>query len=308
LSSNLSTIDNLLILFYFIVVLLIGLAVSRTQGNPKSQYFLAGRSLSWVIIGSSLFATSISSEHFVGLAGAGALYGIGVGYFEWLSAIILFALGWVFAPIFIRNDVYTVPQFFGKRFDNKSRVYITISSVFTYLFVRIGVAILAGGIVMNGVLGWDLVTSTIFIVIITGLYTVIGGLNSVVFTQLFQVVLIVLGSLLLTAFSLGEIGGFSGLSSKLPSDYLNFTKPFTDINLSWIAVFIAAPIIGIWYWCSDQYIVQRILGARGISDAKKGTLLASILKTFPIFLLIIPGLAAAVLYPSVRGDEVYATN
>ena len=239
--------------------------------------------MGWLVIGSSLFATSISSEHLVGLAGAGSMHGIGVGYFEWLSAIILFALGWVFAPIFIRTNVYTVPQFFGKRFDNKSRVYITVSSVFTYLFVRIGVAVLAGGIVMNGVLGWDLVTSTIFIVIITGLYTVIGGMNSVVFTQLFQVVLIVLGSLLLTTFSLVEVGGISGLTAKLPTDYLNFTKPFSDINMSWIGIFIGAPIIGIWYWCSDQYIIQRILGSRGVSDAKKGTLLASVLRHFQYY-------------------------
>ena len=202
--------------------------------------------MGWVIIGSSLFATSISSEHFVGLTGAGSLYGLGVGYFEWLSAIILFTLGWIIAPIFIKSNVYTVPQFFGNRFDYRSRAYITISSVFTYLSVRIGVAVLAGGIVMNGVLGWDLVTSTIFIVIITGLYTVIGGMNSVVFTQLFQVVFIVLGSILLTTFSLSEIGGLSGLSAKLPSDYFNFTKPFTDLKISWIGILIGAPIIGIW--------------------------------------------------------------
>ena len=306
MSSNLSTIDNLLILLYFVVVLIIGLTVSRSQDNPKKQYFLAGQNLSWLVIGSSLFAISISSEHLVGLAGSGSLYGIGIGYFELLSAILLFVLGWTFAPILIKSNVYTLPQFFGKRYDNRSRAYISILSVFIYLVVKIGIALLAGGFVMKGVLGWNIFSSTIFVVILTGLYTVIGGMTSVIFTQFFQAIILIIGAFLLTVFSLNEIGGITGLAEKLPSDHFNFFKPFSELNLSWIGILLGAPIIGLWYWCSDQYIIQRIFASRSINDAKKGTLLASMLKIFPLFLFIIPGLAAAVLYPTAKGDETYS--
>ncbi|MDX1700207.1 MAG: sodium/solute symporter [Melioribacteraceae bacterium] len=306
MSSNLTTIDNLLILLYFAVVLIIGLTVSRSQDNPKKQYFLAGQNLSWLVIGSSLFAISISSEHLVGLASAGSLYGIGIGYFEFLSAIILLILGWAFAPMLIKSNVFTIPQFFGKRYDNRSRVYISILSVFVYLAIKIGVALLVGGLVMKGVLGWNMLTSTIFIVLLTGLYTVIGGMNSVVFTQFFQAIVLLVGALLLTLFSMNEIGGFTALSQKLPVDYQKLINPLAELNISWLGILIGAPIIGIWYWCSDQYIIQRIFAARSIRDAKKGTLLASMLKIFPLFLFIIPGLVATVLYPTSTGSEAYA--
>jgi len=283
LSGNLNTFDNLILLTYFLIVLGIGLYTGRSKGNSISQYFLAGKNLSWIVIGTSLFATNISSEHFVGLAGAGSIHGLSVGYFEWLAVIILFLLGWLFAPIFLRANIFTVPQFFGKRFDNKSRFYLTIVSILSYIFTKIGVTLLAGTFVLKQVLGWDMFTSTIIIVFITGLYTVIGGLTSVAFTQVFQSIMLILGAVLLSVFGLIEVGGFGQLVDKLPAEYFSIFKSTTDPNVPWIGILLGAPIIGIWYWCADQYIVQRVLAAKGIEDAKKGTMLAAVFKIFPIF-------------------------
>lgn len=306
MSSNLSLIDNLLVLLYFAIVLFIGLYVSRQKDSSIKQYFLAGKNLGWLAIGTSLFATNISSEHLVGLAGAGSIHGFSVGHFEWLAAIILLTLGWIFAPIFLRANVNTVPQFFGKRFDDKSRIYLSTVSIFVYLFIKIGVTLLAGGLVLREVLGWDMFTSAILMLLLTGLYTIIGGMYAVVYTQIFQTIVLITGAVLLSGYGLAEIGGISGLTEKLPSDYFSLLKPLTDPNLPWTGILLGAPIIGIWYWCSDQYIVQRILSAKGLKDARKGTVLAAFLKVFPIFFLIIPGLIAAILYPNLKGDSAYS--
>jgi len=305
-SSSLSFLDNVIILLYFGLVLYIGLYYSRYKSNVKKNYFLAGKNLGWFAIGSSLFATNISSEHLVGLAGAGSTYGLSVGHFEWLAAVILLLLGWIFAPIFLKADVYTVPQFLGKRFDDSSRIYLTVVSIFSYLFTKIGVTLLAGSIVLKEVLGWDMFTSAILMVLITGLYTVIGGLPSVIKTQIFQLFLLILGSILLSMFGLIKVGGFHGLVDKLPSDFFTIFKSPSDPNLPWTGIMLGAPILGIWYWCTDQYIVQRILGANDIKSAQKGTLFAALLKTLPIFFFIFPGLVAAVLYPGLKGDTAYS--
>jgi SSS family solute:Na+ symporter len=306
LSSNLSNIDNIIIQVYFVIVLFIGVYFSRNHDNSSKQYFLAGKNLGWFAIGTSLFATNISSEHLVGLAGAGSIHGLSIGHFEWISAIILLFLGWFFAPIFLKANVYTVPQFFGKRFDDRARIYLTVVSVFAYLFLKIAVTLIAGGLVLSGVLGWDMFTSAILIVLLTGIYTITGGMYSVVNTQIFQSFMIIASAVLLSLFGFFEIGGLSGLTEKLPSGYFDFFKPFTDSNLPWTGILLGAPILGIWYWCSDQYIVQRILSAKGVKDARRGTVLASFLKIFPIIFLIFPGIIAAILYPNMKGDSAYA--
>ena len=294
-------------LLYFSIVLLIGLyTAAKTRGKGAEQYFLAGKNVGWLAIGMSLFATNISSEHLVGLAGAGSSNGFIVGQFEWLAIFILFLLGWVFAPIFIKSNVYTIPEFLGKRFGTKSRIYLSVISISSYLFTKIAVTIIAGGFLLSAVLGWDMFTAVVLIVFLTGLYTVVGGLSSVINTQIFQTVILISGAFFLTFFGIKEIGGLSALTAKLPHDYFKMFKPFSDPNFPWTGILFGAPILGIWYWCTDQYIVQRILSAKGIKAARKGTVLAAALKFFPIFLLIIPGLIAAILYPEVRGDEAYS--
>mgnify|MGYP005843829905 CR=1 FL=1 len=303
--ENLSFADNLVLLLYFLIVLFIGIISGQSKDRSVKDYFLASKQLSWFAIGASLFATNISSEHLVGLAGAGASRGLSVGHFEWIAIFILFFLGWVIAPIFIKSNVYTVPEFFGKRFDNRSRKYLTWVSIGTYLFTKIGVTIIAAGYLLNRALGWDMFASTVFIVLITGLYTVIGGLNSVVKTQIFQTFVLIAGSILLIGFGINAVGGISALANKMPQKYFEIFKPINDPDFPWTGIILGAPILGIWYWCTDQYIVQRVLAAKNISSVKKGTLFAAVLKIFPVLLFIIPGIIAVILYPEVRGDEAY---
>ncbi|MFC2084105.1 sodium:solute symporter [Bacteroidota bacterium] len=303
--GNLTLSDNLIIFIYFAIVLFIGILGSRGKDQTAKDYFLAGRNMGWFIIGASLFATNISSEHLVGLAGAGSVHGLSVGHFEWLAVIILFFLGWVFAPVFLRSNVYTMPEYLGKRYNQNCRKYLAIISLAAYFFTKIAVTLLAGGYLLNKVLGLDMFSSVVMLVLLTGLYTVIGGLNSVMKTHVFQTIVLVLGSLCVTIFGLVEVGGFSGLTSSLPSDYFSVFKSVSDPEFPWTGILFGAPILGIWYWCTDQYIVQRILSAKGIEAARKGTLFAAFLKILPLFLFVLPGLIAAVLYPQVKGDEAF---
>lgn len=305
LIENLSFADNLVLLLYFLVVLFIGIISAHGKDKSVKDYFLAGKQLGWFAIGASLFATNISSEHLIGLAGAGSVRGLSVGHFEWIAIFILFFLGWFIAPIFIKSNIFTVPEFFGKRFDRRSQTYLTWVSIFVYLFTKIGVTIIAAGFLLNRALGWDMFASTVFIVLITGLYTVIGGLNSVVKTQIFQTFVLIAGSVLLIIFGLIAVGGFSQLSAKVPNNFFEIFKPINDPDFPWTGIILGAPILGIWYWCTDQYIVQRVLAAKNIDSAKKGTAFAATLKIFPVILFILPGIISVILFPEVRGDEAY---
>lgn len=261
--------------------------------------------MGWVAVGTSLFATNISSEHLIGLAGTGSTRGISVGQFEWLAVFILIILGYIFAPIFLRSKVFTVPEFFGQRFDRRSRTYLTAISIIAYFFTKIAVTLLAASYLLKLVLGWDMFASTVLIVLLTGLYTIVGGLRSVIKTQIFQTGLLIFGAFLLVYYGITEIGGFSGLTEKLPSDYFTLFKPTDDPDFPWTGIIFGAPILAIWYWCTDQYIVQRVLSAKGIDQVRKGTLFAGFLKIFPIFLFILPGMIAVILYPGIKGNEAY---
>lgn len=303
--ESISLVDNIVIIFYFGIVLLIGIYHQRSKVKNSEDYFLAGRNMGWIAVGTSLFATNISSEHLIGLSGAGYSRGLSVGQFEWLAVFILVLLGYVFAPIFIRSKVFTVPEFFGQRFDQRSRTYLAAISIIAYFFTKIAVTLLAASYLLKLVLGWDMFASTVMIVLLTGLYTIIGGLRSVIKTQIFQSVLLIFGAALLVYYGISKVGGFAALSQKLPSDYFTLFKPTDDPDFPWTGIIFGAPILAIWYWCTDQYIVQRILSAKGIEHARKGTLLAAILKIFPIFLFILPGMIAVVLYPGISGNEAY---
>ncbi len=305
--ESLNFYDNLIILGYFLIVLVIGLLAAVGKDKSEEQYFLAGRNMGWIAIGTSLFATNISSEHLIGLAGIGSIHGLRGGHFEWFAVILLILLGWFVAPILIKSKVITVPEFIGKRFGQKCRIYFTTVSVAAYIFLKIGVTIMAGGYILTRVLGLDMFTTSILIVFLTGFYTVIGGLSSVMRTQIFQAAVLILGALLLTLYGLDEVGGLSVLTSKLSSDYFTIFKPISDPDFPWTGVILGAPILGVWYWYTDQYIIQRILSAKSIREARKGTLFTAVLKIFPIFLLILPGLIVAVLYPESKGDEAFST-
>jgi len=284
----------------------VGLYFSHREKTP-TEYFLAGRNVGWIAIGSSLFATNISSEHFIGLAGSGANSGLAVGHFEWLAVFFILVLGWVFAPFYLKSGVFTVPEFFERRFNKSSRMYLTTVSIVAYILTKISVTLFAGGILLNQILGWNMITSAIVMVIFTGIYTIAGGLSAVIYTELIQTVILVGGAMLLTLLGLNEVGGLRGLQAALPADFFSMFKPASHPEFPWTGIVFGAPILAVWYWCTDQVIVQRVLSAKNIQHARSGAILAGFLKILPVFILILPGMIALALFPGIRGDEAYPT-
>mgnify|MGYP001416563599 CR=1 FL=1 len=305
-STIFSQIDLLVLVAYLIIVLSLGFYYSRRSDENYSDYFLAGRNIGWFTVGISIFATNISSEHFIGLAGSGSTRGLAVGQFELMAIFTLIFLGWILAPIYLKSGVVTVPEFLEKRFDRKIRKMFAGFSIVIYIFTKILVSLFAAGLLFYKIFGLNIYASSIIIILITGLYSVTGGVNAVMRTQLFQGIVLILGAVILSAFGLNAVGGFTGLEQKLPADFFNMFKPITDPDFPWTGILFGAPIIAFWYWCTDQYIVQRLFSAKSINDARRGTLLAAFLKILPIFILVLPGLIAAALYPEINGDEAYS--
>lgn len=298
-------LDNAVIVVYFLIVFAIGFYHSLKERNTK-DYFLAGGNVGWVAIGFSLFATNISSEHFIGLAGSGASTGFAVGCYEWSAAFCLFILGWLFVPHYLKSKVYTMPEFLERRFGPDCRWYLTIISLLAYVFTKISVSLFAGGILIREVFGWDYMTTAILLVVATGVYTIFGGLAAVIYTDLFQAVLLIAGAIILTMLGLEKAGGFEGLRAALPPDYFHMIKPANDPSYPWIGTTVGTMVLGIWYWCTDQVIVQRTLSAKSLEDARKGTFFCAAMKILPVFILVLPGLCAKAIWPNeVTGDNAY---
>jgi solute:Na+ symporter, SSS family len=300
------TLDHFILVAYFAVIFGIGAHFFRRAKTSKS-YFLADRNVGWIAIGASLFASNISSEHFIGLAGSGASSGLAVGSFEWLAVFMAMILAWVFVPFYLRSGVYTMPEFLERRYGPACRWYLTSISVIAYVVTKISVSLYAGALVLRAVAGWDFYTSATVMVIATGIYTIFGGLAAVIYTELLQAVVLIAGAVVLTLIGLGEVGGMAGLRAAVPDDFFHMIKPASDPAFPWTGIFFGAPILGIWYWCTDQMIVQRVLGAKNEAHARGGALLCGALKILPVFVLVLPGLIARALYPDLSGDEAYPT-
>ncbi len=300
-------LDNSIIIAYFLVVFGIGIYHSRRQRTTR-EYFLAGHSIGWFAVGASLFSTNISSEHFIGLAGSGASSGLAVGCYEWSASFCLFILGWLFVPYYMKSKVFTMPEFLEKRFDGRCRWYLTVVSLIAYVFTKISVHLFAGAILMREVLGWDYLTTSILLVVATGIYTVTGGLKAVIYTDLFQSFVLITGAVVLSILGLREVGGFTGLRAALPPDVFHMIKPASDPVYPWTGTIFGTMILGIWYWCTDQSIVQKTLSAKDLENARKGSFFCAALKILPVFILVLPGLIAKALYPTVvTGDNAYPT-
>ncbi len=284
-----------------------GFYYSGKREQSFDDYFFAGKSVGWFAIGMSIFATNISSEHFIGLAGAGAARGLAVGQFELMAIFILIFLGWVVAPIYIKSGVSTTPEFLEKKFDKSLRKPFAAISIAIYVLTKTTVTFFAGGILFYRLFGLNVYTSAVVIVLFTGLYSIIGGANAVIRTNVFQGVVLITGAALLTIFGLKEVGGFSGLQQKLPSDFFHMFKPANDPDYPWTGVLFGAPIIAFWYWLTDQYFIQKVLSARSLNDARMGSLFAASLKVLPLFILVLPGLLAAAIFPGFSGDQAYPT-
>ncbi|HEV7522587.1 MAG TPA: sodium:solute symporter [Candidatus Angelobacter sp.] len=312
----LSTADLIIIGLYFCVVFAIGFYFSIKE-RTTTDYFLAGRNVGWFAIGASLFVSNISTEHFIGLAGSGASSGLAVGHFEWLACFMLLILGWIFVPFYLRSNVFTMPEFLERRFNRSCATYLASISVMAYVFTKISVHLYAAAVVLERVVGWSPMTAAIILVVATGIYTVAGGLAAVIYTDLVQTLILVTGAVVLTLIGLNHVGGFAGLRAALPPDYFHMIKPASDTAFPWTGIFFGAPILGIWYWCTDQVMVQRVLSARSEGHAKAATIFAGFLKILPVFILVLPGLIAVALYRELfkfgpngevlNGDIAYPT-
>ena len=297
----LNAVDAIVIALYFLLIFGIGYWAFKKRKEESADYFLAGRDVGWLAVGASLFASNIGSEHLVGLAGSGAAGGLAVGHFEWLACLILLLLGWLFVPFYKRSGVYTMPEFLERRYSPAARWYLATVSVIGYVLTKISVTLFAGGIVIRELTGLDMLESAAILVLVTGLYTIAGGLRAVVYTEVVQTFVLIFGSLALTIIGLIQVGGWQGLQERLPADFFSMWKPSDHPDFPWTGIVFGAPILGIWYWCTDQYIVQRVLAARNIDQARSGTIFAGFLKILPVFIFVLPGIIAAALFSDVAG-------
>jgi SSS family solute:Na+ symporter len=341
LKTRLTEIDWVVIAFYFGILLCVAWYVVTKAKDSAADYFLAGRNLSWWIIGASIFASNIGSEHVVGLAGAGATSGVALAHYE-LHAWCLLVLAWVFVPFYMRSMVFTMPEFLERRFSTASRYVLSIVSIITFIVSKIAVGIFAGGVVFGTLLpelqirvGGTVIDSfwigSVLVIALTGLYTVVGGMRAVAYNDAVQVFVLILGSACLTFYGLHRLGGWAELRHYCGSDMFNLWKPLIPAGVQgtwspvletnaaghvvkeawyfndyfpWLGMLFCAPIVGLWYWCTDQYIVQRALGAPNETGARRGSIFAAFLKLLPVYLFIIPGLICFALAKSGKIPEL----
>lgn len=295
-----STLDWVVIALYFVAVFSVAFGIGRREKNMDTSegYFLAGRNVGWFVIGASLFASNIGAEHIIGLAGTGADSGLAVGQFEILASLMLLLLGWVFVPFYLKSGVFTMPEFLEKRYGEGSRWYLAIISIVGYILTKISITIAAGGIVFETLMGINFWTGALIVIVATGVYTVFGGLRAVLYTDLLQMFVLIGGAVAVTFIGLSEIGGWNVMYESAGSSFFTVWKPMTDPDFPWTGIIFGAPILGVWYWCTDQFIVQRVLSASNIDNARRGTIFAGFLKQLPLFIFVIPGIIAYVLSQS----------
>src|SRR5690625_177946 len=323
--GTLALIDWLVIGLYFLLIAGLAWWVIKQKTDTTADYFLAGRHLGWIIVGTSIFASNIGSEHLVGLTGTGATDGVAMAHYE-LHAWCLLILGWVMLPFYIRSRVFTMPEFLEKRFSPLARTLLSGVSLLAYVLTKIAVGIFAGGIVFSVLIPevsfmgmnsfW---IGSILVIVFTGLYTVLGGLRAVAYTEAVQTLVLIFGSVMVLYYGLDAIGGWNRLYEVAGPEMFDLWKPivpdgysatwapvlgegemawYFNSNYPWLGMLFAAPIVGLWYWTTDQYIVQRALGAPNEKEGRRGTIAAAFLKLLPVFLFIIPGIIAFALAKS----------
>ncbi|XP_072273629.1 sodium/myo-inositol cotransporter 2 [Pyxicephalus adspersus] len=313
--ASLEVVDIVVLVLYFVFVMAVGLwSMWRTKRSTVKGYFLAGKSMVWWPVGASLFSSNVGSGHFIGLAGSGAASGIAVTAYEWNGLFCVLVLAWLFLPIYLTAGVTTMPEYLRKRFGGKRiQIYLAILYLFIYIFTKISVDIYAGALFIQQALRWDLYIAVIGLLAITAIYTVAGGLAAVIYTDTLQTIIMIIGALILMVFSFIKIGGLGALEESyfaaIPSNrsansscgipredaFHLFRDPVTS-DLPWPGVLVGMTIPSIWYWCTDQVIVQRSLSAKNLSHAKGGSLLAAYLKVLPFFMMVLPGMISRVLF------------
>jgi len=333
--STLTTLDWVMVALYFCMLLGVAWWVIKKRKDTAADYFLAGRNLGWWVVGASIFCSNIGSEHVVGLAGSGATDGVAMAHYE-LHAWALLVLAWVFVPFYARSLVFTMPEFLERRFSVGSRYVLSIVSLITFVVSKIAVGIFAGGVVFATLLpevhlniGGREINSfwigSVLVIVLTGLYTALGGMRAVAYNDVVQAIVLIAGSAILTFYGLYRLGGWHELRVLCGSDMFNLWKPLIPPGVEgtwapvkeagrmawyfngyypWLGMLFCAPIIGLWYWCTDQYIVQRALGAPNQQTARRGSIFAAVLKLSPVYLFIIPGMICWALAKSGKVAEL----
>ncbi|MET3980462.1 SSS family solute:Na+ symporter [Mucilaginibacter sp. UYP25] len=305
--------DATVSILYVLAILAIGLWTglrhrnANKKTNVASEYFLAGKSLKWPMIGLALFATNISCVHLVSLAQSGFDTGLLNGTFEWMASFTLILLALFFVPFYIKSGVSTLPDFLEKRYNRASRDWLAFISILSAIIIHISFSLLAGGIVLQTLFGVNMYTSVIIIAVITTIYTVVGGLKAVVVTESIQTVVLLSGAVIMSVVAYNKMGGWSNMVDVLEKHHelnkLSMMRPHGDASgLPWYAVLLGYPVLGIWYWCADQTIVQRVLGAKDENHARVGPLFCGFIKILPVFIFVMPGLFAYALYQTGHLD------
>ncbi|KAM8976528.1 sodium/myo-inositol cotransporter [Pelodytes ibericus] len=322
--ASLEAADIAIVALYFVLVLCLGFfAMWKSNRSTVSGYFLAGRSMSWAAIGASLFVSNIGSEHFIGLSGSGAASGFAVGAWELNALLLLQLLGWVFIPVYIHSGVYTMPEYLSRRYGgHRIQVYFAVLSLILYIFTKLSVDLYSGALFIQESLGWNLYLSVILLIGMTALLTVTGGLVAVIYTDTLQALLMITGALTLSVISFVKIGGFEEVKRRYmlatpnitqillthnftntntchvspKPDSLRMLREASDEDIPWPGFILGQTPASVWYWCADQVIVQRVLAAKNISNAKGSTLMAGFLKILPMFIIVLPGMISRILF------------
>lgn len=304
-----TTIDWIVLGAFFVLLFLVIWYVVSLKKETSTDYFLAGRNAGWVAIGASIFASNIGSEHLVGLAGAGAETGMAMAHWE-IQGWMVLILGWVFVPFYSRSKVFTMPEFLERRYNSSSRSFLSIISLVSYILTKVAVTVYAGGVVFKEVFGIDewmgidfFWIGAIGLVLVTGLYTVLGGMRAVLYTSVLQLPILLLGSAAILVVGLNQLGGWgelmeitSNATANQYGDSMNsLMRSRHDPNFPWTGVILGSAIIGFWYWCTDQYIVQRVLSGRDQKQSRRGTIFGAYLKLLPVFIFLVPGMIAFAL-------------
>lgn len=304
---KLALLDWVIIGVYALVVVTVGLWAGRKQTTSEG-YFLAGRRLRWPFIGASIYAANISTEHFVGLAGCGYVTGLAFGCYEWIAVFCLVPLILLFLPFYIKNKIYTVPEFLERRFGLAVRLSFSAFMVVLSVLAKISISLWAASLVFHEVLGWNQMTVIWGVGLITALYTMKGGLSAVVFTDAIQATVLIIAAIILTMLGLHEVGGYAALQAKLDPSMFSMVKPATDPDLPWPGVFIGVWLLGTFYFSMDQVLVQRVFAAKNLNEGRLGATFCAFLKTLNPIILVGPGIICAALYPGLaKGDLAYPT-
>lgn len=300
-----SGLDQSLFVLYLGFTLFLGLWVARRKATTSREYFLAGERLPWYAIGGSIIAANISTEHFIGMVGAAYAVGFVVAQWEWGNWFTFSALIWIFLPFYLRGGIYTMPEFLERRYNKTCRYIFAVASLVLWIVAQMAVVMLAGAKAMQGMFGFDPIYTIAILTVLAGSYTIYGGLISVAWTDFMQFVVLMVGGLIVAIIGLDRVGGIMNLMHDLP-DKFRIIYPATDPDYPWFGVFTLFLSIGIWYNCTNQFIVQRCLGARSEWDARMGVVFAGFMKVLLPFLVVIPGIVAFQLFPGLSDpDQAY---